>query len=263
MSREKVMAGINSSALKEFGGFVSFYDVLPDFVELSLAELRIEEWNKALKKLRELETTITIHAPYQNSPVKETRIEMTTGRGMNVVEKVLKFSAAAKAETVVFHCGDIVGCYSKSFQNFLKNAKQLKKLSEKYGVTVVLENLYPECGISRMGETPEELLMAVECGLEVNVDVGHAYIASLHWRRDLLKEFFRTLNGSIVHVHAHNNFGIWSKPCDSHNPLFRGLIDYGKLRREIRKSGVERIVLEVKNGSLEEIRQSMEFIRSI
>jgi len=251
--------GINSSALKEFGGFLSIDDVNPDFIEISLAETKMDEWEKLFEKV---DMPVTVHAPYQNSPVRETRIDLVSLARMDVVERVMELSAEAGAEVVVFHCGDVNCRYEKALENFRKNAELLGRLSEYYGVCAVLENLYWQ-GVSRMGETPEELMVAVDAGLDVNIDIGHAYIASLLRKRNLIGEFFDSLNGSIVHMHAHNNFGIWGNPYDSHNPLFRGLIDYGKLRKKIRRSKIRRIVLEVKNGTLEEIRQSMEFLRSL
>ncbi len=256
MPREKLKVGLNSSALKEFGGFLSLEDVQPDFVELSLAEIRPEDWDNAVKKLEGVE--ITIHAPYQNSPVRETRIDFASFTGLKVAEKVLRFAGKVNASVVVFHCGDMKW-NGKSVENVIRSLKELK--SE---VPVVVENLYSdESGNSRVGETPEEMLRILEnTDVDMNLDVGHAYIASLQWRRGILEEFLDELKDYIAHMHVHNNFGIWSKPYDDHNPIFRGLIDYGKLRGKLRRTKARMAVLEIKRGTPEEVRQSMAFLRS-
>ena len=254
MPREKLKVGINSSALLEFGGFLSLEEIQPDFVELSLADLRPDEWMVAVEKLKGFD--ISIHAPYQNSPVKETRIDLSNSVGIRMAKKIIELAEKVDAMLVVFHCGDA----SNSLSSLVKNLRKV----ERGDTPVVIENLYTD-GVSRAGETPEEILSILEnCRrAEANVDVGHAYIASLQRKRQgMVEEFFRELNGFVAHMHVHNNFGIWRRPYDEHNPLFRGLIDYGRLRSVMRKSGVRTAVLEVKNGSMDEIIQSLEFLRS-
>ncbi len=251
MPKERMRVGINSSALGKFGYLRDTFD----FVELSIAELRPEEWENAVKAFKGVD--LTIHAPYQNSPIKSTRIDLANNVGIKVVEKVLKFAEKVNGEAVVFHCGDYSS--SKCIENVIRNLRNLEKISD---VEIVVENLYTdECGITRVGETPEEMLKIVEnCrSVSINLDVGHAYIASLQYRINLV-DYFKVLNGYVRHMHVHNNFGTWTVPYDEHNPIFRGLIDYGELRRYIK---CRRVVLEVKRGNREELVQSVSFLKSL
>ncbi len=251
--------GINSSILWEFGGKFWLEEIQPDFVELSLAELHPEKWDEAVEKVKEYD--LTIHAPYQNSPVEVTRIDLARNIGIKTAEKVLKFAEKVNAEAVVFHCGDVFRNCEDSLNNVIKNLKELEKRTD---VEILVENLYrDESGICRVGETPTEMLQIVESckKVSVNIDIGHAYLSSLLIKNFEVNEFFKKLNGSIRHMHAHNNFGIWTIPYDEHNPIFRGLINYAELRKYIRR--LDRIVLEIKRGSLEEIVQSMSFLKNL
>ncbi len=204
----------------------------------------------------------TVHAPYQNSPVEHLRINFAeiNERNTKLMEKVLEICNRIDAECVVVHGGDALN--GKALSNVIENLKVICDTADKYGINVVIENVFTsEKGIKRVGETPEELLYIAEKvskdNLGINIDVGHAFISSfIHGIQ--IEDYFKILGDYIVHLHVHNNHGLHGNPWDEHLPLFSGLIDYTNLRNLLKSRNV---VLEVKNGSKEEIRASLDFLR--
>ncbi|AEF96564.1 sugar phosphate isomerase/epimerase family protein [Methanotorris igneus] len=258
--------GINSQAVKEFNknGMVWAKDV--ELIELSLAEVDfINDGNHVIKLAEELSEEYniryTIHAPYQDSPLKSTRIKFTeiNNKNIKIMERVLELSYKLGAECVVIHGGDVLG--KNSIKNVIKNLKEVCNTSKNYGITLALENVFTnEKGIKRAGETPEELLYIVENvgkdTLGINIDIGHAYISS-QMHNINIEDYFETLNGHVIHIHAHNNVGLCGEVWDKHLPIFNGKIDYTKLQKMLK---TKNIILEVKSGSREEVLDSLKFL---
>ncbi|MFP3908965.1 MAG: sugar phosphate isomerase/epimerase family protein [Archaeoglobaceae archaeon] len=260
--------GINSSALKKFENntLKSILDEL-DVVELSLANIDfLVEEDRVVQDALDLKESFNVeycvHAPYQNSLVERTRIDLASLNGINIrlMEKVISISHNIGADPIVVHGGDY--CHAKSLCNVITNLRQVCKVAQDYGINIVIENMFTnELNFTRIGEKPEDLVEIVEKvgmdNLGVNVDVGHAFVSSCMYDLEII-DYFRVLRDYICHLNVHNNYGVWKKPWDSHLPLFNGLIDYGKLMEHLK---AEKMILEVKEGSLRDIYNSINFLR--
>ncbi len=247
------MIGVNSMIVKEFNpsGIVSASEV--KLIELSLADYDFTKngfFRKALSVKESYDVEYTIHAPFQNSAVKHLRVNFAEIKPENfkVMEKVLKVCDLIDAKRIVIHAGDVIGDLDRSLRNVVRNLRELCKNKD---YEFALENLYTENGVRRVCETPDEMLFVLENvgadNLVVNLDVGHAYLAGKQ-QGFLPEEFLEKLDGSIRHMHVHNNYGI----RDDHNPPVRGLIDVRKFRCD-----ADVKIVEVKNGTREELFRSM------
>lgn len=131
---------------------------------------------------------------------------------------MIEIADEIEASTIVVHLEDRIN--GKSFKNAVKNIKLISKIAG--DISIAVENLYTsERGIMRLVETPQETKALLdEVSMEnvgVCLDVGHAYIASqMHGFN--FKEFFDVLDGHIIHLHIHNNWGMDSQPWDKHMP---------------------------------------------
>ncbi len=250
------MIGVNSRIVREFnpGGAVSAEEV--DLIELSLADfdfLRNGVVRKALELKELYDVNYTIHAPFQNSPVEHLRVKLSEIRKENidVMKKVFDVCEVLEAEKVVVHAGDVANSIEKSLKNVVRNLRELCRIGRDF--EVVLENLYTENGVRRVCETPDEILFVVDNAsvenLSVNLDVGHAYL--VHRQTNIPLECFAELRDYVTHMHVHNNFGV----RDEHNPLNRGLIDL-----KVFKCRADTKILEIKNGTREEVLSSMSII---
>ncbi len=246
--------GINSMAVKEFNpvGFVSASEIR--LIELSLAEvdfIRFDIVSRAKEIAEMFGIEYTVHAPFQNSAVEHLRIKLSETRPENVkiMERVFEVCRELEAERIVVHAGDLIDNVEKSLKNVVKNLKEICKIGRDF--EIALENLYTENGVRRVCETPDEIILVLENvnaeNLCVTLDIGHAFITQRQ-RGIPIEEFFEKLDGYIKHMHVHNNYGI----RDEHNPLNRGLIDFSGL-----KVKTDTAILEVKNGSREEIFRSL------
>lgn len=252
------MIGVNSMIVKEFNpsGIVSAREV--KLVELSLADtdfIRNGLVKKAVRVKDMYDTEFTIHAPFQNSAIEHLRVKLSEIRPENfkIMRKVFEVCDKIDARRVVVHAGDVIdNNMQKSLQNVVRNLREICKMGKDY--EIALENLYTENGVRRVCETPEELKFVLENvnadNLCVNLDIGHAYLT--HKQLNIpFESFFEELRDYIRHMHIHNNYGT----RDDHNPLNRGLIDPKCINC---KTDVK--ILEVKNGTREEVFRSMSMI---
>jgi sugar phosphate isomerase/epimerase len=112
---------------------------------------------------------------------------------------------------------------------FVSTAKDL-------GCTVLVENLDEEA--FTMSDFEELFSEVPELGF--TLDIGHASIGKLE---NNSLEYLRRFRDRLRHIHISDNLGGYG---DLHLPLGAGMIDYGKILREIRAIGYdETITLEV------------------
>ena len=101
--------------------------------------------------------------------------------------------------------------------------------------------------------------------LKINLDIGHAFIASNAYGLSL-DDYFEL--GSYIHqVHLHDNFGIPEPEeamfGDRHLPIGLGKINFREVFENILKTNTRNLILEVKNSTrqctLESLGQIREF----
>ncbi len=141
------MIGVNSRIARGFnpGGVVSAEEV--DLIEPSLADfgfLRNGVVRKALEVRELYDMSYTIHAPFQNSPVKHLRVKLSEIRkeNLSVMKKGLRICEVLEAEKVVVHAGDVANSIEKSLKNVVRNLREPCRIGRDF--EVVLENLYTE-----------------------------------------------------------------------------------------------------------------------
>lgn len=109
-------------------------------------------------------------------------------------------------------------------------SEQLPRLSDRTGVTVAVENMFPvkirERGLTfHANQQPEDL----ERYPNAVLDTSHAAVAGLD-----IVETARRLGSRLAHVHLSNNAG---KGWDSHLPVDRGVLDLGVFLQDLGARG--------------------------
>ncbi len=268
-----IKIGMNSPRIKEFGGEIDAQGV--EIIELGLDRVnfldkQIEE--ELLLKTEYLAssfgTGFTIHAPHVDSKIEGIKIDFSANseRNVTIMKKVIKLAAEIGAEYIVVHPGNQNGGKKCLNLNIL-NLVRLCALAEEYDVTLLLENLFDRDGENKIGVLPEEIFHIIEMvgseHLKINLDIGHAFIASNAYGISL-EDFFEL--GEYIHqMHLHDNFGTLEPEVamfgDRHLPLGLGKINFKEVFKHIRKTDVRNLVLELKNSTGEEALKSLEYVR--
>jgi sugar phosphate isomerase/epimerase len=264
--------GINSPQIKDFGGAIDPCEV--DIIELGLDRVDFldeqkekELLSKTLYLASSFGTEFTIHAPHIDSRIEGIKIDFSTNNEKNftVMEKVINIAAEIGAEYVVVHPGSLDGrkCLNLNILNLIR----ICSLAEEYGVILLLENLFDRNGGNKVGIFPGELFHIIEMvgseNLKINLDIGHAFIASNAYGFPL-EDYFE-LGGCIHQMHLHDNFGILESEeamfGDRHLPLGFGKINFREVFKNILKLNTRNLVLELKNSSKENTLESLVQIR--
>lgn len=181
------------------------------------------------------------------------------------MEKVAKIAAEIGAGYVVVHPGSLNErkCLNLNILNLIR----ICSLAEEYGVILLLENLFDRNGGNKIGIFPGELFHIIEMvgseNLKINLDIGHAFIASNAYGFPL-EDYFE-LGGYIHQMHLHDNFGILESEeamfGDRHLPLGLGRINFREVFKNILKLNTRNLILELKNSSKENTLESLVQIR--
>lgn len=264
--------GINSPQIKEFGGEIDAFEV--EIIELGLdrvnfLEEKIEKelLSKAAYLASSAGTEFTVHAPHSDSKVEEIRIDFSTNnrRNFTVMRKALKIASEIDAKYIVVHPGNLNE--SKKCLNLnILNLTNLCKLAEEYGITILLENLFDRNGGNKIGVFPGEILHIIESVgseyLKINLDIGHAFIASNAYGFSM-DDYFE-LGEHIHQMHLHDNFGVLESESmfgDLHLPLGVGKINFAKVFENILRTDATNLILEVKNSTREYTLRSLAQMR--
>lgn len=267
--------------MKMIIGASSFASPLPELekevksVELYIPKLRLYDGGNLIKdrvdELRDFLSTdsvlTTMHAPYYgDSPNYPVELMVDTAHLGSMEWQLMGESIGLASEfgcsVLVVHPGKISGNREKSFRRMVKNLKKLSAEAENRGIILGLEN--------KEGTDPTNLCCTVEehlrairevdsPGLKATFDIGHA---NLTCGGDMgkLREFVRELNGHAVHVHVHDNNGVFAESYfgDMHGAPGEGNIDFSVLR-ELDFKGVYN--LEV--FSIEAVRAGKSMLESL
>ncbi len=269
----KTKIGINSPRIKEFGGEIDAQEV--EVIELGLDRVDFldeqkekELLSKATYLASSFGTEFTIHAPHIDSRIEGIKIDFSTNNGKNftVMEKVLKIAAEIETGYIVVHPGSQNGerkCLNLNILNLIR----LCALAEEYGVILLLENLFDRDGGNKIGVFPREIFHIIEMvgseNLKINLDIGHAFIASNAYGISL-EDYFEL--GNYIHqMHLHDNFGILESEeamfGDRHLPIGHGKINFKGVFKNILKTNARNLILEIKHSSREDIIKSLVQIR--
>ncbi len=268
-----IKVGINNPRIKDFGGEIDASEV--EIIELDLDRVDFldeqkekELLSKAAYLSSSFGTEFTIHAPHVDSRIEGIKIDFSTHNEKNftVMEKVVRVAAEIGARYIVVHPGSQNGVRRCLNLNIL-NLINICRLAEEYGVILLLENLFDRDGGNKVGVFPGEIFHIIEMvgseNLKVNLDIGHAFIASNTYGLPL-QDYFE-LGGYIRQLHIHDNFGILESEDamfgDRHLPLGLGKINFREVFKNILKTNARNLILEVKNSPGEYTLTSLARIR--
>jgi sugar phosphate isomerase/epimerase len=270
-----IKIGINSPQIIDFGGAIDPCEV--DIIELGLDRMDFLDEQKEKELLSKIAylassfgTEFTIHAPHIDSRIEGIKIDFSTNNEKNftVMEKVFKVAAEIGAGYIVVHpCSQNGGrkCLNLNILNLI----HICALAEEYGVTLLIENLFDRDGGNKVGVFPGEIFHIIEMvgseHLKINLDIGHAFIASNAYGLSL-EDYFE-LGGYIHQMHLHDNFEILESKeemfGDRHLSLGLGKINFREVFKNILKTNTRNLILEVKTSSrqctLESLVQIKEF----
>ncbi|WP_406659931.1 sugar phosphate isomerase/epimerase family protein [Methanolobus sp. ZRKC3] len=188
-----------------------------------------------LDELSTLDLHTSLHAPYfADTPTYPKDVVVDTANMGDVEFRLMGESIELAGElgskAVVLHPGRINGSHDASFSRMVSNLQSLAKMAEGHGVMLGLEN--------KEGTDPgnmcceaAELVKAVEAvnsdNLGATFDIGHA---NLTCAGDIekVRRFAKELAPYVVHVHVHDNGGVWTDQYDGDEHLApgAGTVDY-------------------------------------
>ena len=262
-------------------GASSFASSLPELrgevesIELYIPKLGLYRGNELIKervdRLREFLSTdsthTSIHAPYfGETPTYPVDLVVDTAHmdrtQFRLMEESISLACELGSSVVVVHPGKVAGDREKSLTQMVDNLRVLSLTAEDCGVTLGLENK-EGTGPDNLCCTAEELLTAVNevnsSSLKATFDIGHANLTCMG-NMEKLRDFIKELNGSVVHVHVHDNIGLPDERYlgDLHRAPGEGNIDFSLLR-ELHFDGVYNLEL----FSMEDVRKGKRMLEEI
>jgi len=202
--------------------------------------------------LLEADLTYTVHAPLEVNLMDPASHDLQRA----VLDASLRFAHAIGAEVLVCHAGQRVGARDArhSMRDQLSAERSALReagdLAGEMGVTIAVENYYPEQPILRglvydysvwPSQLAEQISRVDHPAVGICLDVGHAALAAQAFAFDLIEEC-AALAPLVRHVHLHDNLqriNLTGEPAvsehtvyglgDLHLPPGRGTIPLGDL----------------------------------
>jgi len=177
--------------------------------------------------LKQVPGAITMHGPFMDmapgSPdahINQVCIER--------YQHAIQIGAALEVEKVVFHANFIAPIHTSAYRSgwHERNLNFWQPLAEyagREGVLMTVENMW-EFDPDIIGDLVKQINHPY---LKVCLDVGHAHL----YGEVPFARWLNALEPVLAHVHMNNNDG----KLDLHQPLDRGVLDYGKLVAAVRE----------------------------
>ncbi len=195
----------------------------PDFVEIWPQNLGVilgggldtNRLRAVGELLLEADLTYTVHAPLEVNLMDLTSHDLQR----NVLDASLRFAKGIGAGVVVCHAGQRVGARDARHsigEQLLAERSALREagdLAGELGVTIAVENYYPERPILRGAvydysvwpyQLAEQISAVDHPAVGVCLDVGHAALAAGFFGFDFIEEC-ADLTPLVRHVHLHDN----------------------------------------------------------
>ncbi|MDF1558156.1 MAG: sugar phosphate isomerase/epimerase [ANME-2 cluster archaeon] len=200
-----------------------------DSVELYIPKMGLYEGRElrhdrveAVKDILSTSSGVTsVHAPYyahvQTYP-KPLCVDMAnmTGSDFKLMEESIEMAAYFHSNVIVVHPGLVGNDRKGSFEKMVENLKRLCGFAEDHGLVLGLENKEGTAPGNLCCEA-DELVQAVEevgsDNLGITFDVGHANLTA-GGDSAQVRSFMEVVREWVVHVHVHDNLGVWTEEYD-------------------------------------------------
>ncbi|MDF1531982.1 MAG: sugar phosphate isomerase/epimerase [ANME-2 cluster archaeon] len=163
----------------------------------------------------------SVHAPYYadaKTYPNSLRVDMAhmNGSDFRLIEESIEMAVYFQSNVMVVHPGLAGDDRQGNFNKMIDNLKRLSGFAEDHGIVLGLENKEGTAPGNLCCEAAE-LVMAVEevnsGNLGVTFDVGHANLTS-GGDSGLVRAFMKRVREWVVHVHVHDNMGVWTGEYD-------------------------------------------------
>ncbi|WP_292467117.1 sugar phosphate isomerase/epimerase [Methanolobus sp.] len=219
-----------------------------------------------LDELSMFDLQTSLHAPYfADVPTYPKDVVVDTAsmgeREFRLIRESIELAARLDSKAIVLHPGRFDNDHEACFNKMISNLKVLAADAEDSGVMLGLENK-EGTSTGNLCCNAHELLLAVKevnsDNLGVTFDIGHANL-TCGGDSTKLREFARTLAPYVIHVHVHDNGGVWTNEYDGDEHLApgSGTIDYSVLNELKGYKGIYN--MEV--FSIEDVRLGKETIK--
>ena len=191
----------------------------PDFVEVWPQNLGVilggsldaNRLRRVGELLLEAELAYTVHAPLEVNLMDLS----THGLQRDVLNSSLRFAKGIGAEVVVCHAGQRVAARDArhSMEDQLSAERSALRVAGELGVTIAVENYYPERPIVRgaiydysvwPSQLAEQIFAVEHPAVGICLDVGHAALAAGYFGFDFIEECGATA-ALVRHLHLHDN----------------------------------------------------------
>jgi sugar phosphate isomerase/epimerase len=175
----------------------------------------------------------TVHAPLEVNLMDLSSYEIQR----SVLEASVRFAGSIDARVVVCHAGQRIGprdaqhSLTKQLAAERLALRQAGDLAEELGVTIAVENYYPDLPVIRgavydysvwPSELAEQISAVDHPAVGICLDVGHAALASRVFDFDYIEEC-AIIAPLVCHVHLHDNLmktNLTGAPPVSEHPVY-------------------------------------------
>jgi sugar phosphate isomerase/epimerase len=234
-----------------------FAEVWPDHLGIILGgNLVAERAHPVRELLLKTDLAYTVHAPLEVNLMDLTAHDVQR----DVLEASLWFANSIGADVVVCHAGQRLGSRDARYslrEQFAAERAALREagdLAGKLGVTIAVENYYPELPIVRgavydysvwPSQLAEQVSAVDHTAVGLCLDVGHAALAASLFGFDFLEEC-GAVAPLVRHIHLHDNLmrtNVTGEPPASEHPVYglgdlhlppgRGMVPLKELFRRV------------------------------
>ncbi|MEZ5334655.1 MAG: sugar phosphate isomerase/epimerase [Methanolobus sp.] len=220
-----------------------------------------------LDELSVCDLKTSLHAPYfADVPTYPKDVVVDTAnmgdREFRLIRDSIELASRLGSNAIVLHPGRFDSDREACFNKMVSYLKLLAAEAEDSGVMLGLENK-EGTSTGNLCCNVDEQVRAIEAVnsdyLGATFDIGHANL-TCGGDSTKLREFVKTLAPHVVHVHVHDNGGVWSDEYDGDQHLApgSGSIDYTVLKELKGYRGIYN--MEV--FSMEDVRAGKETLRN-